>query len=38
MSKLQQVYGTFKTNTHTSATKVGNVKSLGDKKQSNYSF
>ncbi len=26
MSKLQQVYGTFKTNTHTSATKVGNVK------------
>lgn len=38
MSKLQQVYGTFKTNTHTSATKVGNVKSLGDKKQSSYSF
>lgn len=38
MSKLQQVYGTFKTNIHTSATKVGNVKSLGDKKQSNYSF
>lgn len=38
MSKLQQVYGTFKTNTHTSATKVGNVKSLGDKKQSGYSF
>lgn len=38
MSKLQQVYGAFKTNTHTSATKVGNVKSLGDKKQSNYSF
>ena len=38
MSKLQQVYGTFKTKTHTSATKVGNVKSLGDKKQSNYSF
>lgn len=38
MSKLQQVYGTFKTNTHTSATKVGNVKALGDKKQSNYSF
>ena len=38
MSKLQQVYGTFKTNTHTPATKVGNVKSLGDKKQSSYSF
>lgn len=38
MSKLQQVYGTFKTKTHTSATKVGNVKSLGDKKQSSYSF
>ena len=38
MSKLQQVYGTFKTNTHTSATKVGNVKSLGDKKQGSYSF
>ena len=38
MSKLQQVYGTFKTNTHTSATKVGNVKSLDDKKQSSYSF
>ncbi len=38
MSKLQQVYGVFKTNTHTSATKVGNVKSLGDKKQSSYSF
>lgn len=38
MSKLQQVYGTFKTNTHTSATKVGNIKSLGDKKQSSYSF
>ena len=38
ISKLQQVYGVFKTNTHTSATKVGNVKSLGDKKQSSYSF